>query len=310
MEKISQAINKHQLIISILVLNSVLCIIYTPTHYYFEMFQSMAFQFLFICIVTIIFFTLNKSWLGVMTCFIALTPLLNHLAIFQKKSIKEPNTTIAHFNVLKHNNKYTPTINAALKTNADLISFNEVSPLWALKLEGGLKKEYPFYKIQLAPNNSFGIAIFSKHSLCNVKVHYWGSENIPTITGTTILANQPINFIAAHTIPPTSKDAYSIRNNHLNEIKNFMKNIEGHKVLIGDLNAVSWSASLRAMKNENQLKDSRTSWMPTYPSWNRFFAIPIDHIFYSKDFICTNFETIKSTKSDHFGIKASFLIEN
>lgn len=310
MKNIIKLITNNQLAIGLLVINAVLLIIFTPTHYYFEMFQSMAFQFM-IGIITLMFlFAFYKRWAGTLTCILAIILLAFHLPLAPITSNIESNTSVAHFNVYKHNNKYKATIDAALKSEADLLSFNEVSPLWALQLKRGLKNEYPYFSIQLAENNSFGIAIFSKHELNNIEVHYWGSKTIPTLSGSTILAGEEVTFVAAHTIPPTSKAAFSIRNNHLHEIKNYMQKIKGPKILVGDLNAVSWSENLQAIKQENKLQDSRSSWLPTYPSWNRFLAIPIDHIFYSNDFVCTNFETIKTTKSDHYGIKSEFYVES
>jgi len=54
--------------------------------------------------------------------------------------------------------------------------------------------------------------------------------------------------------------------------------------------------------------DSRKTWAPTFPAWFKFAAIPIDHIFHSQDMLCTNFSTIKTTDSDHYGILGEYYI--
>lgn len=308
MKKILKILCKQELAIGLLILNAVLLIIYTPAHYYFEMFQSMAFQFLIGIMVLFLFFLFNKRWAGSLSVLLAIFLLILHLPLYESTISQKSNISIAHFNVLKWNNSFNKTILAAIESDADFISFNEVSPDWAKNLEPNLCEIYPYSYIKLASNNSFGIAVFSKNPLTELAVHYWGNEEIPTITGKVRFIGTTINFVAAHTIPPVTKHYYSIRNNHLHAIKDYFTSIEGSKILVGDLNAVSWSAPLAALRSENKLKDSRQSWLPTYPAWFQLVAIPIDHIFYSQDMHCTDFYTIKSTDSDHYGIVGKFYL--
>ena len=59
---------------------------------------------------------------------------------------------------------------------------------------------------------------------------------------------------------------------------------------------------MNGLRNNLALKDSRRGIQGTFPSWNKFLMIPIDHIFYSKEISCVSFETISETDSDHYGI--------
>ena len=215
---------------------------------------------------------------------------------------------IAHFNVLKHNTSYEATIQAALQSNADFLSFNEITPTWECELIDELGGTYPYYISQLAVNNSFGIAVFSKSPILDIAIHYWGDENIPTLTGSTHFLATKVHFVAAHTIPPVTKKNYSLRNNHLHAIKNHLSQIDDAKILVGDLNAVSWSPEIKRLRAESSVLDSRKSWLPTYPSWSTLLAIPIDHIFHSQEMYCTDFYTIKSTNSDHYGIVGEYYV--
>ena len=308
MKRILKAICKHELAIGLLFLNMSLLIIYTPAHYYFEMFQSMAFQVMIAIALFFLLFLLNKRWAGSLSALLSIVLLFSHLPVYHVPSKRKSNVSIAHFNVLKLNTSFDKTISAALASEADFISFNEVSPKWATALESALCDQYPYHHTQLASNNSFGIAIFSKKPLHNVAVHYWGTDEIPSITGEVQFVGSSVHFVAAHTIPPMTKHYYTIRNNHLHAIKDYLAEIEGSKILLGDLNAVSWSEPLIALREENKLKDSRQSWLPTFPSWFSLAAIPIDHIFYSQDMNCTEFYTIKSTDRDHYGVVGNFYV--
>lgn len=308
MQKLIRNIGKMQLVIGLLLINLVLVIIYTPSHYYFEMLQSLAFQILFLIGGFLLVFLFTKKWVGAFTTALAILILLFHLPLIGSKVSIPANTSVAHFNVLKLNKAFDKTIRAALDTKADFISFNEITPEWECQLIDNLQAEYPYYHSQLAENNSFGIAVFSKKPLHDVQVRYWGADYIPSLTGYTTFLNQQIHFVAAHTIPPVSKYHYAVRNNHLHQIKDYLQTINGPKMLIGDLNAVSWSAPIVALREENKLLDSRQTWQPTYPAGFEWLAIPIDHIFHSQDMLCTEFHTIKSTGSDHYGILGKYFI--
>ena len=308
MKKLLNLLCKNELAVGLLILNAVLLIIYTPAHYYFEMFQSMAFQIMLVIILLFFIFLFNKRWAGSLSALLGVFLLVLHLPLYENNSTSPSNMSIAHFNVLKLNSSFDKTIEAALESDADFISFNELSPAWALALESNLCEQYPYYYTQLADNNSFGIAVYSKTPLHEVKVHYWGTQEIPTLTGNVRFVNSQVHFVAAHTIPPVTKEFYSIRNNHLHAIKDYFAGIEGSKILVGDLNAVSWSEPLIAIRDEHLLKDSRQSWQPTFPAWFGIAAIPIDHIFYSQDIVCTDFYTVKTTDSDHYGIVGKYYV--
>lgn len=308
MKKLINKILSYQLSIGLILLNLVLIVVYTPSHFYFEMIQSMAFQIMLVIAALFVLFIGFKKWVGALSSMLALGLLFSQIPLWSEDANLDGNVKIAHFNVLKHNQSYLQTIDAALSSNADFLSFNEVTPEWECQLIDELRDSYPYYISQLADNNSFGIAVFSKTPIQDTTIHYWGSENIPTLSGNIHLLGTKVHFVAAHTIPPVTKENYSLRNNHLHDIKLYLRSIDGAKILVGDLNAVSWSPAIKTLRAESQVLDSRKSWLPTYPSWASLIAIPIDHIFHSQEIYCTDFYTIKSTNSDHYGIVGEYYV--
>ena len=207
---------------------------------------------------------------------------------------------IAHFNVLKYNTDYNETIQLAMESNADIISFQETNTPWTRHLSEKLSFSYPYKIIVPRDLNCFGMAIFSKYPLSNIQHLKFG--NVPNIGGIINKGSKKINFIASHTIPPTLKTTFNKRNNHINEIAQYLQTLKGPKIAIGDYNTVPWDQQLIRFKSRTNLMDGRPSFSSTYPSWLITPIIPIDYIFHSEDFECTNFDTIKTNASDHYGI--------
>ena len=76
---------------------------------------------------------------------------------------------VAQMNVFQPNDDHDEVIAAAIATNADVISFQEVSPIWASVLQQGLAARYPYHRL-VARNNCYGIALFSRLPFLRVDV--------------------------------------------------------------------------------------------------------------------------------------------
>ncbi|MCI5057355.1 MAG: endonuclease/exonuclease/phosphatase family protein [Flavobacteriales bacterium] len=204
---------------------------------------------------------------------------------------------IAHFNVLKYNHNHLQLIKMAKETEADLISFQEVDDIWAGRLERLLQNEYP-NNFSVPKGYCFGLAVFSKYPLSNCTA--FDFEGLWNIKGSFSVDNRMYSFLTAHTRAPTSLKSLSKRNRHIKALAE-TENIEDVDFVVGDFNSVPWDDSIVNFKNRTRLIDSRKSLAPTYPSFFPFAKIPIDYIFYNSKHVCSNFEVIKNTSSDHSG---------
>ena len=115
--------------------------------------------------------------------------------------------------------------------------------------------------------------------------------------------------MTAHTRSPTNPQGLRRRNAHLHEMSQYLKSVDGPVLAIGDFNAVPWNDDIQLLQATAELKDSRKGLAPTFPSWGWFLQVPIDYIFHSDDLACVQFETIKSTSSDHFGIVGAYEVK-
>lgn len=211
--------------------------------------------------------------------------------------------SVAHFNVLRTNKDYKSTVNSAIESGADIISFQEVDCNWSKALIKGLSSKYPFHKIQ--ENKKFeGLAIFSKYPLNNTSIIYY--EGLPNIVADVKFSETTIHIICSHTKSPVGKRRFKKRNRHISYIADYLIEKKGHVLAIGDYNAVPWDSSIMKFKEQSGLKDSRKNLAPTFPSYLGLPQIPIDYIFHSNELICLDFKTINGTSSDHLGVVGNY----
>ena len=231
---------------------------------------------------------------------------------------------VAHFNVLASNRNYERIVRQALASEADLLSFQEVSVPWAAQLTERLCSTYPYYHVVTDSWDSRGIAIFSRYPLKNVRTHYWVDS--PNITGDIDLTkavmarsetpgpesteetsgDTVVHFVASHTLSPRSQSRYRRRNEQIQQIAEYLSTVEGPVLAIGDYNAVPWNPSIVAMKQRARLYDSRRSFTSTYPSRLQEGGLPIDYVFHSDDIACLDFYAVSAEGSDHRGVIGTY----
>jgi endonuclease/exonuclease/phosphatase (EEP) superfamily protein YafD len=212
---------------------------------------------------------------------------------------------VAHFNVQYDNLEMLPMVQQAIDTNADFISFQEVTPAWAAELQTRLGELYPYHFVHAA-NGGHGIGIYSRLPLQDVHVEWF--EKIPEIRGSLCVKDQNVSFITAHMRTPTQPALYAHRNHQLQNMAVAIADTEGPSMVMGDLNTVPWSREITQLLQVSGLHDSRSSLSPTFPSWFSAGMIPIDYILHSSHLECTGFSTVTSGTSDHFGIVSEFVL--
>lgn len=286
--------------------------IFIPENFVINLFRSLILQIgvfsFFVMVISLYKGHKIGTVLNLGHCLIVLF-FVSAVITYPKYSTNTPyDLKVAHFNVLKHNDNHQEIIDAAIRSNADLLSFQETDTSWIKDLTIGLNKIYPYSASIPKDDSYFGIAVLSKHPLSNTAAKYFGSR--PNIVGDITIENQKVHFIASHTIPPMQHHLYKERNNHIKGIAEYLNTIKGHKIAFGDYNTTPWDKQLIDFKATSKLTDGRSGLCATYPSWLSVSMIPIDYIFHSSEMQCTNFNTINVSSSDHYGIEGCYKLNN
>lgn len=279
-----------------------------PEGFLLTLIHSFAVQVLLAGMALCAWFGFRKKLGRLVLCSLAVTLISWQLPDWNttQTGVGEPQLSVAHFNVLKYNDDHDSTIATALSTGADVISFQEVDAAWGRSLIAGLSMQYPYYRVE-AREDCFGLAVFSKHPIQNSEVVYF--EGFPNLTGDLEIGADHIHFIASHTRAPLVRSYFNTRNKQLEQIADYLAEIDGPKMAIGDYNSVPWDSRIRKFIADTNMSDSRTSLVPTYPAGFMPARIPIDYIFHSSDIICLGFGRVGGASSDHFGVVGNYEIK-
>lgn len=269
--------------------------------YYTSLLLSFVVQFSIVSLLFAVVFLFQKKWklvavnLGAFILFYSFyLPFTNSSNLQEKEDF-----SVAHFNVLKYNREFDKTIDLAKKTNAEILSFQEVDNKWGDNLKEKLKDEYP-YSIVVPREDCYGLALFSKLKLSEEKID--DMFGFPILKGKISTEKRDVSFVCIHTRAPIGRNNFYLRNDQIEQLAEDVKILEGAKLVIGDFNSVPWDTAIEDFKMKTSLHDSRKKITPTYPAYLPIAGIPIDFIFHSREINCLSFESLKGSDSDHLGV--------
>lgn len=206
--------------------------------------------------------------------------------------------SVLHFNVKENNKKIATVAEAALASNADIVSMQELKENSFAIVDPLMREKYQYVLNDLT-SPGFGMAIYSKYPI--EKTAVIKSHDFPLLTGNIVLKKGTVSFIAATTSTPTNEKDYDKQLKQFKFIAEQANTIDGALIVLGDMNAVPWSEQVETLLKTTRLKDSRKDLSATYPAQSPL-QIPIDYIFHSQELSCEQFKTQGGTTSNHLGI--------
>ena len=217
-----------------------------------------------------------------------------------KDQVKTEHTdfSVIHYNVKENNKKIETVAQGALKSNADIVSMQELKPTSFAIVDPLMRAVYPYSFSDLSVDG-FGLAVYSKYPFAATEVVI--SNNYPILVGEIIIQNDTLHFVAATTSTPTSDKDFEKQAKQFKFIAEEVNKIQGPLIVMGDMNAAPWSEHIKELLKATKLKDSRKDLSSTYPA-NSPVQVAIDYIFHSPEIYCESFTTQSGTTSNHLGI--------
>jgi endonuclease/exonuclease/phosphatase (EEP) superfamily protein YafD len=279
--------------------------LFDELHRYLELFSHFRLQyFVSSLILLLIFGFLRNRNFAVLALALALINAWTVVPWYQFEEARANGTTftILHANLLVSNHDAERFIALVEEENPHIIVVQEMTPRWLVSLKP-LNAVYP-YRV-LAPEDSpFGIGLFSKFPLEDVRIEIMPPLGFPEIRAKFTSASLPINIFTTHPIPPLGAENYAARNEHLAATADALPGPDEATILVGDLNISMWAAHYRQLEEKTGLRNTRRGF-GIRPSWPLFFPIaliPIDHVLVSSDFVVTDMRTGPDIGSDHYPI--------
>ena len=219
-------------------------------------------------------------------------------------SNSEPRISIANIN-LSLSDEYNSTLSTIINTDADLISFQEVTPDWHEILSELLSQKYP-YQSSVVRIDPYGLAMYCKYPFSDVDTFYY--DEIPNLRVTlTSEDDKKIHIVSSHTSVPATREAYTSIREHFEVISDYRAALKDPVITVGDYNLPSWSDEIKYFKFLTDLNDSRRDIVPVSMQGNfSLLKVPVDHIFYCDRIECTDFQVLTSKNANHLGILGSY----
>ena len=208
-------------------------------------------------------------------------------------------------NVLMTNRDADGLAASLTATDPDLVLALETDDWWVERLSAMLPA-HP-HRVLHPLDNTYGIALYSRLELLHPQLRFVLREGIPSIrTRVRLRSGEDVVLIGIHPEPPSPTEADSSLPRDA-ELVLIGREIAGEAkpvIVAGDLNDVAWSRTSRLFRRLSGLIDPRIG-RGFYNSFHAHYPLlrwPLDHVFYSPDFLLHGLQRLPAFGSDHFPI--------
>lgn len=206
-------------------------------------------------------------------------------------------------NVLMDNKESSKLLNLIKKYQPDIFVTLESNLWWQKELES-VAQPYP-YQINKPLENLYGMHVFSRFPLSDIKVTELIQKDIPSIHCKFELDEETvIQFHFLHPAPPSpTENTYSkARDKELVLMANKVSDNGLPTIVTGDLNDVAWSPTTRYFIKQSGFLDPRIGrgFFNTFHAQHWFLRWPLDHLFHNQHFKIRSMKRLDEVGSDHF----------
>jgi endonuclease/exonuclease/phosphatase (EEP) superfamily protein YafD len=239
---------------------------------------------------------IQLSWL------LPLTPLHPPEAASAARCAPEDRLSLVVANLRASANGAGPFLRQVRRADPDLVFAVEIDPGWAEAL-APLAMRYSHQFVH--PRADYwGFALYSRLPLVRPEARRLLSEYVPSLrTGVRLPSGATVDLQGLHPRPPLPSEGTGERDAELLLAAEAAREGRADAAIVaGDLNAVSWSRSVRLMLRIGGLRDPRVGRgpIPSFPVWlPQALRIPLDHALVSPAFDVASYETLADVGSDH-----------
>jgi len=236
---------------------------------------------------------------------------------------QSPVLSLAQFNILHKNRDRKQALDFIRNCDADIMFIQEIDPWWAGVV---LESDVPYrFEVSRPADGSFGIAMLVHTSIdSDDRVVIEGTRVIdyaegvdgverPAIEATLLLDGQRVKLLSIHPPPPTRSEYFTLRNEILQQARDWADAQTDPHVVIGDLNTTPWSHAFSILTKGGGLvstldgRGNQGTWPTHLPMpW----LLPIDHCLHSVEWDCVEREIGPETGSDHLPLLVSLVLRS
>ena len=305
----------QRIVSSLLIFGAILCI-YQPEYHFLRVFTRFAPQITVGYFLLGLVFLVFKNARLTMVSFICCGFLCLYLKGMSDSKVDKPQRTnslhinVAQINISASNSNYSQTLESIRKTDADVLSLQEVDFDWSRRLKDSLSILYP-YSCRVGKADLYGIELYSKYPFATCDTFF--SENVPNlvISLKKTPSSRPIYIVSTYVLPPLFSSAYQVMQKQMRIIAERVRSVAEPLITVGDYNIEASSWEVQQFRQEAGLLNSRRGFRPSRTDGTfDLTEVPTDHIFFTHHLECIYFETIVGAKAEHLGIFGTFQLSN
>lgn len=284
-----------------------------------DLFSHFRFQYAAVLLGAVVILAIGRKWKTVAIGALALGLNLFLLAPFwitpNQPTGEGAALRVLAFNVLTINTRYEAASDWVRSQGADVLVLQELNREWFAFLERGLAG-YTSLETPTIREDNFGLAVYVRDGLTVTGFEYFDdAAGVPRVEVVVEVGGEgggrSVRLLAVHTLPPVSARYSEFRRRQLEEAAERARTSAEPVVLLGDLNATRWSAPLRRLLAETDLRDSAEGfgYCGTWPSglgWTGM--IPIDQVLVGPAFRVEGRRVGPGLGSDHRAVVVDLVV--
>lgn len=279
---------------------------FSKFNFLFDICSQFCLQYLIFALIVLVFYIIKKQktikrLLVIFIILLNLFPVLGSIKI--NDSTKKQGFTIEVINLLTKNKKYNAVRKEINDKSPDILVIQELDDKWSEELQA-VKENYPFI-YEISRQDNFGIALYSKIHITEIRKFFVGTLDVPAISAFCDYEGKVFEIICIHTTPPICQKYFKNTQKIIDDLANYVVE-NGHNVIItGDFNTAPYSYNYKNFVKTSKMKDLSNIFHPTWSAfWLSPFRITLDHIFVTKSFAVRDYAVGNNIGSDHLPIWA------
>lgn len=212
-----------------------------------------------------------------------------------------PDIKLAHFNLGNYEGHPDSIIKILDRLNVDILSFQEFTPAWNMIFKNTLENQFDYFSkdVRIDP---YGMCIFSEYPIKNAGLYY--HNDIPNFKCDIVIEGKTrFSIFTSYILPPFQQSNSEASISHLKAISDKVNTSPNPSLMFGDFNMVYWAEEILEFRSNAGLSNSRRE-------SNIFFNQSYDHMFFSEELECTQFDEIVDQNNKHIGIIGTYQIKS
>lgn len=212
----------------------------------------------------------------------------------------ESKLNVAHINLGNITFEYESISQILKDEEIDIVSFQELTPLWSSFLGSILIEKYPysFLEVRIDP---YGLAIFSQIPF--IANDIFMCNKVPSMSVIVEKEGKQFQVISSYLTPALDNKSLKVAAQQLNTIAGKINDSNIPLIALGEYNMVYWTNEIRGFRAKTNLQNSRRDLV------DGNLRVPYDHIFFSNALECTQFKEITDQAQNHIGIMGTYQIK-